>query len=49
VGVYKTERTLGDGLVALGALLDIVGALDNIIFGSICVAAEEHGVEHNVV
>jgi hypothetical protein len=46
---YKIERALGDGLVALGAYLDSEGAYDDTMFVSVCRAAEEHGLEHNVV
>jgi hypothetical protein len=47
--VYKTERMPKDVLVALGAFLDVEGAFDTTTFGFICTAAEDRGVEHNVV
>jgi hypothetical protein len=43
--VYKIERSLRDGLVALGAYLDSEGAFDNTTFGSVFRTAEEHGVD----
>jgi hypothetical protein len=47
--VYKVVRALGDGFVALGALMDIEGAFDNTSFGSTCREAEVHGLEHNLI
>jgi uncharacterized membrane protein YjjP (DUF1212 family) len=47
--IYKTERALVDGLVTLGTFLDTEGAFDSTTFESMCKAAEEYGVEQNVV
>jgi hypothetical protein len=47
--VYKIERSLENSLIALGDFLDVKCEFDNTTFGSMCKAAEEHGVERGVV
>jgi hypothetical protein len=47
--VYKTERALKDGLIALEAFLAIEDAFDNTTFESVCKTTEEQGVEQGVV
>jgi hypothetical protein len=39
--VYKSQRTLEDGLIALGAFPDIEGGFDNTTFESLCKAAKD--------
>jgi hypothetical protein len=47
--IYKTSRAVEDGLVAVGAVLCIETAFYNTTFESLYRAAEEHGLDLNVV